>query len=160
MCGINLGAAREKVRTAHALASLPRISAAMERGELSYAKVRAGTRRAGWRCHSWQLVAASRRCLRERHHHHTQDRGDALGRGAYGLRARDGRVAEPNAPCAEVGERFRGNAIRPSDPVTSPYQNFIPSDAFNVRGTPVIFPIELYVTGSLLGTPFCPQFRL
>ncbi|MEJ1966456.1 MAG: DUF222 domain-containing protein, partial [Gammaproteobacteria bacterium] len=43
-CGINMGAAREKVRTAHALASLPRISAAMERGELSYSKVRAITR--------------------------------------------------------------------------------------------------------------------
>ncbi len=43
-CGINLGAAREKVRVAHALASLPRISAAMERGELSYSKVRAITR--------------------------------------------------------------------------------------------------------------------
>jgi hypothetical protein len=43
-CGINIGAAREKVRVAHALASLPRISAAMERGELSYSKVRAITR--------------------------------------------------------------------------------------------------------------------
>ena len=43
-CGINMGAAREKVRVAHALASLPRISAAMERGELSYSKVRAITR--------------------------------------------------------------------------------------------------------------------
>src|SRR5512138_1344794 len=43
-CGIDIGAAREKVRTAHALESLPRISAAMERGELSYSKVRAITR--------------------------------------------------------------------------------------------------------------------
>jgi hypothetical protein len=43
-CGINMGAAREKVRVAHALAALPRISAAMERGELSYSKVRAITR--------------------------------------------------------------------------------------------------------------------
>jgi hypothetical protein len=39
-----MGAAREKVRTAHALASLPKIAAAMQRGELSYAKVRALTR--------------------------------------------------------------------------------------------------------------------
>src|SRR5687767_12282290 len=43
-CGIDMGAAREKVRTANALANLPSISAAMERGELSYAKVRALTR--------------------------------------------------------------------------------------------------------------------
>ena len=42
--GIAPGAAREKVRVARALASLPRISAAMRRGELSYAKVRAITR--------------------------------------------------------------------------------------------------------------------
>ena len=43
-CGIDMGAAREKVRTAHALANLPHITAAMQRGELSYAKVRALTR--------------------------------------------------------------------------------------------------------------------
>ncbi len=43
-CGIDLGAAREKVRVAHALAKLPRISASMARGEMSYAKVRALTR--------------------------------------------------------------------------------------------------------------------
>ena len=43
-CGLNLGAAREKVRVAHALTALPRISASMARGELSYSKVRALTR--------------------------------------------------------------------------------------------------------------------
>lgn len=43
-CGIDMGAAREKVRVAHALVSLPKISAAMARGELSYSKVRALTR--------------------------------------------------------------------------------------------------------------------
>lgn len=43
-CGIDMGAAREKVRVANALATLPRISAAMSRGELSYSKVRAITR--------------------------------------------------------------------------------------------------------------------
>jgi len=42
--GIDLGAAREKVRVARALADLPRIGAAMQRGALSYAKVRALTR--------------------------------------------------------------------------------------------------------------------
>jgi hypothetical protein len=39
-----MGAAREKVRVAHALENLPRVSAAMERGQLSYSKVRALTR--------------------------------------------------------------------------------------------------------------------
>ncbi len=43
-CGLNLGAAREKVRVAHALQDLPRIAASMARGELSYSKVRAITR--------------------------------------------------------------------------------------------------------------------
>jgi hypothetical protein len=42
--GIDPGAAREKVRVARALADLPRIGAAMQRGELSYSKVRALTR--------------------------------------------------------------------------------------------------------------------
>ena len=42
--GLQLGAAREKVRVARALGDLPRLSAAMQRGELSYSKVRALTR--------------------------------------------------------------------------------------------------------------------
>ncbi len=43
-CGIGLGAAREKVRVAHALAGLPKISDAFAQGALSYSKVRAVTR--------------------------------------------------------------------------------------------------------------------
>ncbi len=43
-CGISLSAAREKVRAAHALRSLPAISAAFGEGRLSYSKVRALTR--------------------------------------------------------------------------------------------------------------------
>jgi len=43
-CGIGMNAAREKVRVAHALAELPKISKAFERGELSYSKARAMTR--------------------------------------------------------------------------------------------------------------------
>lgn len=42
--GIDLGAAREKVRVARALPALPVVSARMQRGQLSYAKVRALTR--------------------------------------------------------------------------------------------------------------------
>src|SRR5688572_32368749 len=43
-CGVAMGAAREKVRVARALEKLPKISAAMERGNLSYSKVREITR--------------------------------------------------------------------------------------------------------------------
>src|SRR5437867_7411118 len=39
--GIELGAARERVRVARALGSLPRLADALAHGELSYAKVRA-----------------------------------------------------------------------------------------------------------------------
>ncbi len=43
-CGINLGAARQKLRVAHALKELPKISEEFRRGEVSYSKVRAMTR--------------------------------------------------------------------------------------------------------------------
>jgi hypothetical protein len=42
--GLDLGAARERVRVARALGVLPRLAQALARGELSYAKVRALTR--------------------------------------------------------------------------------------------------------------------
>lgn len=42
--GLDLGAAREKVRVARALEDLPRISRAIRKGQLSYSKVRALTR--------------------------------------------------------------------------------------------------------------------
>jgi len=75
--GIDMGAAREKVRVAHALAKLPLISAAMSRGQLSYSKVRALTRVAtpaqeetllniaiyGTAAHVEKLVRLYRRCL-------------------------------------------------------------------------------------------------
>ena len=43
-CGMNLGAARERVRVAHALAELPNIAAMFSEGRISYSKVRAMTR--------------------------------------------------------------------------------------------------------------------
>ncbi len=43
-CGIGLNAAREKVRVAHALPELPKISKSFSAGEISYSKVRAMTR--------------------------------------------------------------------------------------------------------------------
>ena len=42
--GLDVGAAREKVRVARALSTLPQLAQALARGELSYAKVRALTR--------------------------------------------------------------------------------------------------------------------
>ena len=42
--GLDLGAAREKVRVARALGTLPQLAQALARGELSYAKIRALTR--------------------------------------------------------------------------------------------------------------------
>src|SRR2546423_5802106 len=42
--GLDPGAARERVRVARALGTLPRLAQALARGELSYAKVRALTR--------------------------------------------------------------------------------------------------------------------
>ena len=43
-CGIGLGAAREKVRVAHALEDLPKISDEFRQGRISFSKVRAMTR--------------------------------------------------------------------------------------------------------------------
>ncbi|HVS03219.1 MAG TPA: DUF222 domain-containing protein [Thermoanaerobaculia bacterium] len=73
--GLDLGAAREKVRVARALGELPRIAEAMRHGELSYSKVRALTRvataeneegllefaRAGTAAHVEKLVRVWRR---------------------------------------------------------------------------------------------------
>jgi hypothetical protein len=42
--GLDIGAARERVRVARALGTLPRLALAFARGELSYSKVRALTR--------------------------------------------------------------------------------------------------------------------
>jgi hypothetical protein len=73
--GLDLGAARERVRVARALETLPRLAEALGRGELSYAKVRALTRvatpetearllavgRAGTAAHVERIVRAWRR---------------------------------------------------------------------------------------------------
>jgi hypothetical protein len=73
--GLDLGAARERVRVARALGSLPGLADALARGELSYAKVRALTRvatpeteerllavgRSGTACHVERIVRGWRR---------------------------------------------------------------------------------------------------
>lgn len=77
--GLDMGAARERVRVARALGTLPRLASALARGELSYAKVRALTRvataeteerllavgRAGTAEHVERLVRAWRRVDRQ-----------------------------------------------------------------------------------------------
>ena len=57
-CGIAMGAAREKVRVARALENLPKISAAMESGGLSYSKVREITRVAKAETEDYLLMIA------------------------------------------------------------------------------------------------------
>ena len=107
--GIAMGPAREKVRVAHALEHLPRLSARMQSGELSYSKARALTRvatpeneeelmdfaRHGTASHVEKLVRAWRRVDRladqwqERERHRT--RSLTLwpdGDGMYELRGR------------------------------------------------------------------------
>ena len=78
-CGLGELVAREKVRVARALRSLPSIDAAFERGEISYSKVRAMTRvatpenepqllniaRHGTAAHMERLVRAYRRCRKQ-----------------------------------------------------------------------------------------------
>jgi 5-methylcytosine-specific restriction endonuclease McrA len=99
--GLDVGAARERVRVARALATLPLLSDALARGQLSYAKVRALTRvatpetearllavgRAGTAAHverivrGWRRVdrqaeareAARRHVSRALHVHHAED---------------------------------------------------------------------------------------
>jgi hypothetical protein len=77
--GLDLGAARERVRVARALAMLPLLAEALARGELSYAKVRALTRvatpetearllavgRAGTAAHVERIVRGWRRVDRQ-----------------------------------------------------------------------------------------------
>ena len=46
-CDLSMGAAREKVRVAHALKTLPKTAAALATGRLAYSKARAITRVAG-----------------------------------------------------------------------------------------------------------------
>ena len=91
--GLTLGAAREHVRVARALGALPTLAAALGRGELSYAKVRALTRiatpetearllalgRAGTAAHIERIVRGWRRCDRREELRETARRHRARG---------------------------------------------------------------------------------
>jgi hypothetical protein len=86
--GLDRGAARERVRVARALGTLPRLAQALARGELSYAKVRALTRvaapetegrllavgRAGTAEHVERIVRGWRRVDRQAEAHETARR--------------------------------------------------------------------------------------
>ena len=56
-CGLNLRAAREKVRVARALKRLPLIDDGLRRGVISYSKVRAITRIAGLSARACSRIA-------------------------------------------------------------------------------------------------------
>lgn len=83
-CGIGMNAAREKVRVAHALDGLPKISEAFGRGTLSYSKVRAVTRIADANNEDFLLKAA---------HQGTAADVERLVSQSRGVGADDGRAA-------------------------------------------------------------------
>src|SRR5467141_78388 len=95
--GLDRGAARERVRVARALATLPRLAQALARGELSYAKVRALTRvatpeieerllaigKAGTACHVERIVRGWRRVDRIAEARETEQRHNSRGLRVY-----------------------------------------------------------------------------
>jgi uncharacterized protein DUF222/HNH endonuclease len=117
-CGIALGAAREKLRTAHALAQLPKIATAMSEGRISFSKVRAITRVAepsnedgflnvalnGTASHVEKLVRSYRRTLesQELSREATQQRNQSL----WWFHEPDGSLTIKGRLPAEVGALF------------------------------------------------------
>jgi hypothetical protein len=117
--GLDLGAARERVRVARALATLPRLAEALARGELSYAKVRALTRvatpdteerllgvgRAGTAIHVEQIVRGWRHVDRKAEARETADR--RRHRELYVYRGGDGMMVIRGRLEPEVGELLK-----------------------------------------------------
>ena len=113
--GLDLGAARERVRVARALPALPRIAAALASGELSYAKVRALTRvatpeteerllkvgEAGTAAHVERLVRAWRRVDRNAENRETVRRHRS--RALHVYQDEDGMVVIHGRLTPEVG---------------------------------------------------------
>ena len=113
--GLDLGAARERVRVARALGTLPRLAEALARGELSYAKVRALTRvatpatearllavgRAGTAAHIERIVRGWRRVDRQAEARQaTRQHAD---RGLHVYQDEDGTVVVRGRLTPEVG---------------------------------------------------------
>src|ERR1700730_18065983 len=112
--GLDLGAARERVRVARALGTLPLLAEALGRGELSYAKVRALTRvatpetearllavgRAGTAAHVERIVRGWRRVDRRG--------GGRRAGGSGGRGSRDGATACEPGPSRLPGRGRHG----------------------------------------------------
>jgi uncharacterized protein DUF222/HNH endonuclease len=117
-CGLDLGAAREKLRVAHALEKLPAITAAMTEGRLSYSKVRAMTRVAddsnedyflnialhGTAYHVEKLVSSWRRVKESQEL--TREQRQQANRSLYWFREDDGSLAIRVRLPAEAGALF------------------------------------------------------
>src|SRR5438094_8956817 len=113
--GLDVGAARERVRVARALGSLPRLSEALARGEISYAKVRAVTRvatpeteerllavaRAGTAQHVEDIVRGWRRM--DRRAERAETRRQHVNRGLHVYQDDDGTVTVRGRLTPEVG---------------------------------------------------------
>jgi len=116
--GLDPGAARERVRVAHALGTLPLLARALARGELSYAKVRALTRvatpetearllavgRAGTAAHVERIVRGWRRVDRKAEARETARRHASRALHVYqdedGMVVIRGRLAPGSALCS------------------------------------------------------------
>ena len=113
--GLDLGAARERVRVARALGTLPRLAHALAGGELSYAKVRALTRvatpeteerllavgKAGTAEHVERIVRGWRRVDRQAEERETAQRH--AGRALHVYQDEDGMVVIRGRLAPEVG---------------------------------------------------------
>jgi hypothetical protein len=113
--GVDLGAARERVRVARALGTLPLMAGALSRGELSYAKVRALTRvatpetevrllnvgRAGTASHVERIVRGWRRV--DRHAEARESARQHARRGLHIYHDEDGTVVIRGRLTPEVG---------------------------------------------------------
>ena len=113
--GLDLGAAREKVRVARALGTLPCLAEALSRGELSYAKVRALTRvatpatearllgvgRAGTAAHVERIVRGWR-CV-DRHAEARESKRQHASRALHVYEDEDGSVVLRGRLTPEVG---------------------------------------------------------
>ena len=116
--GLDLGAARERVRVARALGTLPVLSGALANGELSYAKVRALTRvatpetearlvavgRAGTAAHVERIVRGWRRL--DRRAEAREAARQHAGRALHVHRDDDGTVVLRGRLTPEMGELF------------------------------------------------------
>jgi len=146
--GLDMGAARERVRVAHALEALPLLAEALARGELSYAKVRALTRvatpqtearlaavgRAGTAAHVERIVRGWRQV--DRRAEARQAARQHAGRGVRVYEDDDGMVVVQGRLTPEAGALLRraleagrevlyqkarrGSLPDPADPVAQP----------------------------------------